>query len=197
MSVPQLYGIVAAGGMSSRMGMDKGLLQYYSTQQRYHIYKMLENYCDKVFISCSISQADDIENKYNYVTDASEFINHGPLTVLLTAFKMYPKKNFIMIGCDYPFFSSQDMATLARQHRTGRAGAYYNAGTDLYEPLLGYYPASISSELLLHKSLQGLLKSIDAAKILPVVPASLKSIDTKEEYEKALATLTMQSINNE
>jgi hypothetical protein len=69
------YGLVVCGGNSSRMGSDKSMLIYYEKPQRYHVYQMLQPFCEKVFISCNEKQATAIEDGYNILADDPSFKN--------------------------------------------------------------------------------------------------------------------------
>ena len=97
------------GGQSNRMGTDKSMLQYYNKPQRYHVYDMLLPFCEKVFISCSKQQAETVEAGYHVIPDDERYCNIGPIAGLLTAFTQFPKKNILLIGCDYPFLKATEL----------------------------------------------------------------------------------------
>ena len=56
-----LYGLIMCGGKSSRMGTDKSRIVYQQKEQQYHVYQMLQTFCEKVFISCNAEQGKTIE----------------------------------------------------------------------------------------------------------------------------------------
>ena len=197
-----LYGLVVCGGNSSRMGCDKSMLTYYKKPQRYHLYEMLEKICEKVFISCNAMQAKEIGNEYSVLTDFSGYQNTGPVAALLTAFKEFPLNDFLIVGCDYPFISENDLKEFLVSLKENKpAAAFYNTEVKLYEPLLAWY-SSGSSALLTQMfqkhqySLQHFLKTVDAEKFYPVNSNVLQSVDTTEEFETAKDVIKNKAVSN-
>lgn len=191
--VKKVIGLVVCGGKSSRMGIDKSLIDYHGKPQHYHVFEMLENICEKVFISCNSSQLKGIELKYLTLPDLPEYDNIGPMAALLTAFTAYPDQNFLLIGCDYPFINEQEiMNFLLTTQKNYVAAAFYNKEHSVYEPLLAWY--SHQSKIEIQRmfenkqfSLQHFLKKSEAEQYAPVRLESIKSIDTPEDYEIAKA----------
>lgn len=184
------YGLVMCGGKSSRMGTDKSMLQYYDKPQRYHVYDMLLPFCEKVFISCNKQQANSIETGYDHIQDNKSFGNVGPMAALLTAFTQYPKKNLLLVGCDYPFLKQGELK-LFSTHCKNEPAAFYNEADDVYEPMLAWYPYSYFDKLKImftenQFSLQHFLKDSNTTKYLPVNTNTIKSIDTNEDFLEAL-----------
>src|SRR6478735_6633462 len=101
-----LYGLVICGGQSTRMGTDKSLLDYYGKAQRYYVHEMLQPFCEKVFLSCNEQQAATITGNYETIADAPAYSDIGPMAGLLSAFGQYPDKAFLVVACDYPFFTA-------------------------------------------------------------------------------------------
>ena len=64
-----LNGLVLAGGKSTRMGEDKGILQWYGKEQRYYVADMLATFCEEVFISCRPEQTNAIDKNYKVIED--------------------------------------------------------------------------------------------------------------------------------
>ena len=184
-------GLVVIGGNSSRMGTDKSLLQYYAKPQRYHVYDMLGPLCEKIFISCNSLQAGTIDVSYSFLPDKPEYNNIGPMAALLSAFDEFPNRNMLMIGCDYPFLTSDDLQQfLVCCKEENKAVSFYNETENMYEPLLAWYPYSSMIELKkIHTtnqySLQQFLRNTGAVKFYPHNKNSIISVDTNEDFINA------------
>jgi molybdopterin-guanine dinucleotide biosynthesis protein A len=187
--IPATYGLVVCGGQSSRMGTDKSMLQYFDKPQRYHVYDILLSFCEKVFISCNEQQSTTIETGYEFITDDITLGDIGPMAALLSAIALYPKKNLLLIGCDYPFLKTNELEIFSA-HCKNAPAAFYNKTDDVYEPMLGWYPYDCFDELKRmyeskEFSLQYFLKSAQAVKYLPTDINCIQSIDTPEAYKTA------------
>lgn len=186
---PDTYALVLCGGKSSRMGTDKSMLQYYDKPQRYHVYDLLLPRCEKVFISCDEEQLQNIEAGYNTIPDDNTFSKMGPMGALLTGFTAFPKKNILLIGCDYPFLKADELDMFATICNNIPA-SFYNEEAAIYESMLAWYPYSSFDELkrmfeAQQLSLQRLLRKYNALKYFPADTNSIKSIDTMEAYTQA------------
>jgi molybdopterin-guanine dinucleotide biosynthesis protein A len=187
-----VYGLVICGGQSTRMSRDKSLLDYHGRPQRYYLYEQLQPFCKQVFLSCNEQQAADIPEGYHFIADAPQYHNTGPMAALLSAFDRHPDKTFIVLACDYPFFTSDEITQLA--NAAGQAiscAAFCHEENNIYEPLLAIYQPAMHT--LLQKafaggqySLQRVLKEADALKLFPRKKQCLQSVDTPEGYEAAV-----------
>jgi molybdopterin-guanine dinucleotide biosynthesis protein A len=188
--VPGLIGLVVCGGKSARMGYDKSLLNYHGKPQRYHLYKMLEPFCEQVYISCNEDQLKDIKEGYGVMADLPVYHNNGPMSALLTAFSTFPKSNFLLIGCDYPFLTAEEISRFLEQCQAGNTIVFYNEKDDMYEPLLAFYHQSIKNSLMemarnSQHSLQELLRKNSAGKYYPVNKKCIIGVNTREDFIKA------------
>lgn len=187
---PNTYGLVLCGGKSSRMGTDKSLLQYYDKPQRYHVYDMLLPFCEQVFISCDPEQLKNMEAGYHVLPDDETFSNMGPMGALLTAFPAFPKKNILLIGCDYPFLKAGELVEFSSLCKEAPA-TFYNQQANIYESMLGWYPNNCFEALqqmfkASEFSLQHLLRKMNALQYLPKDINSIKSVDTMEAFSQAI-----------
>ncbi len=187
--IPGTIGLVVCGGQSSRMGTDKSLLLYHDKPQRYHLYDMLQPFCENVFISCNNEQAKNMEPGYDLLPDHPSYTGIGPMAALLSAFKEFPQKDILFIGCDYPLLNRVDLRQFAVYCNTGTATAFYNEQENIYEPLLAWYPYSSAGVLNnMQKageySLQHFLKASGAIKFTPGNKRCMTSINTHEDYIK-------------
>jgi molybdenum cofactor guanylyltransferase len=133
-SIP-LNGLVLAGGKSTRMGKDKALLQWHGKEQMYYLADMLEEFCNEVFISCRIDQANSIDKKYKVITD--EYKNAGPLAAIISAFHQNRNCAWLVVACDLPLIDEKTIEYLI-QHRdqTAIATTYKSPYDNLPEPLI-------------------------------------------------------------
>ena len=189
-----LFGLVVCGGESSRMGMDKSLLVYHKKSQHYHVHDMLKEDCEEVIISCNKKQASAIPEEYRKIVDHSQYENIGPMAALLSAFSEFPDKDFITIGCDYPFLTIENIKQLIEAKDGNHiAACFYNSQTEMKEPLLAYYSKDCFNLLLEYfnrkdYSLRNFLKDNNSKKI-EANSINISSVDTPEGYHEALLLL--------
>lgn len=189
-----LYGLVLAGGKSSRMGRDKGSLNYHGVSQREYGYRLLSKFCEAVFVSCRRSQAEHIEPHLNTLFDKVE--NLGPAGGILTALEYKPDVAWLVVACDLPFLDEALIAHLVSQRDPEKvATAYQNPDDHLPEPLIAIWePKSYSGLLEMVSKGQNcprkFLLSHPCKLILPESKESLANINTPDEYEQARARLS-------
>jgi len=187
----EIYGLVVCGGQSTRMGADKSLLDYHGRPQRYYLYEQLQPVCDAVFLSCNEQQAATIPAAYNVIIDKPVYNNTGPMAALLSAFDQYPDKTFLVVACDYPFFSKEEIEQLvAVAEQETDCAAFCHRENNIYEPLLAIYKpgagALVTNAFSAQQhSLQRLLKEIQAVKLFATEEHHIQSIDTPEGYREA------------
>lgn len=140
-----MNGLVLAGGYSTRMGRDKGLLCYHDRPQREHLFDLLGKYCEKVFTSCRRDQG--VPENLNPLYDAAG--TPGPLNGILTAFQK-AKTAWLVVAVDMPFVDALALETLiAGRGSDTLASCFFNRERQSPEPLLAIweplaYPQLIS-----------------------------------------------------
>ena len=198
------FGLVSCGGKSSRMGRDKAFIHYYDQPQLLVVYRMLDNLCEKTFVSCSRNQTPQINKECNILTDDERYANLGPAASLLTAINNFPEKNFLIVGCDYPLLNKQELEKfiIDIDDKTF-AAAFFNPDADKYEPLIAYY-SSAAARLFLDGfpdtsiSLQHFLRDHGAIKYIPSNVDVIKSIDTPEDalqVTRRISNASIQKVN--
>jgi molybdopterin-guanine dinucleotide biosynthesis protein A len=184
---PVLNGLVLAGGKSVRMGFDKGAVNWYDKEQRYHMADMLKPLCNEVFISRN-SEKQDIDVNYPSITDT--FINLGPYSGILSAFREKPDNAWLVVACDLPLLDAGTLNYLVANRDTSAiATAFHSETSEFPEPLITIWEPK-SYPVLLSYLAQGyscprkvLINS--APKLLKVPNAgALTNVNTPEDLEK-------------
>ena len=139
-----LYGLVLAGGKSSRMQQDKGELEYHAEiNQRTFLYQLLNKFCVQSFISCRQDQVNNLEKDQQYIVD--EDLYGGPLNGLLSAHHQFADKAWLVLAVDLPLISIATIQKLIDERDPSKmATAYATQASGLPEPLIAIWePASL------------------------------------------------------
>ena len=133
--MPLLNGLVLAGGKSTRMGQDKGLLNYYGKAQREYMADLLAPFCQEVFLSCRAEQEASIQSSYPTLVDT--FTGLGPFGAILSAFRQQPNRACLVVACDLPLLDKKTLQQLVHQRNASQvATAFHNPATNFPEPLI-------------------------------------------------------------
>ncbi len=195
-SVAKIYGLVLAGGKSTRMGKDKGLIAYHGMPQREYLYRMLGKVCDTVFMSVRKDQVGAMDPKFKTVVD--EDIFKGPFNGILSAHKAYPEVAWLVLACDLPLFDEKALRDLIGQRKpTSIATSYALRENPLPEPLCAIWePNGLSAAVsYMTEGLNGscprkFLINNDTHLVYPENENVLMNANSESEYEEALAKLT-------
>ena len=173
------------------MGSDKSEIVYYQKPQWEHVSELLTGFCEKVFVSCNGKQASRHVNADSVLIDLPVFSNIGPMAALLTAYSYFPDRDFLVLACDYPFITQEDLESFLQTiDEKSFAAAFYNEQHAVYEPLIAWYSKEALHEIQnyfhnQHYSLQKFLKESDAQQFKPSNTEHMKSVDTPEDSLKA------------
>ncbi len=185
---PPVYGLVLAGGKSSRMGEDKGAISYHDKPQREYAADLLLPYCEQVFISCRKSQLDSLDTNHGLLPDT--FLGLGPYGGILSAFQKYPNVAWMVIACDLPLLDKDTLDTLAQNRNTSKVATCFKSNRNEFpEPLITIWEPRSYATLLMFLS-QGyscprkVLINSDVV-VLPTPKGDkLKNINTPEERKE-------------
>ena len=131
--VPKLNGLVLAGGLSSRMGSDKALIDYHGKPQREYLFDVLATLCHEVYTSCRIGHT--VPLSLNPLPDVLNI--NSPLNGILTAFQTRPDRAWLAVAIDLPNVSVEVLQELI-SHRDARklATCFFDSAANAVEPLL-------------------------------------------------------------
>lgn len=134
-TTPILYGLVLAGGKSTRMGSDKGLITYHDVPQQEYLYQLLEQLCDVVFLSVREEQESSVDKAYKTIVDRNEY--RGPFNGILSAHASHPNVAWLVLACDLPLLDLESIKQLVEQRDSdSSATSFATNQTKLPEPLI-------------------------------------------------------------
>jgi len=189
-----LYGLVLAGGASSRMGRDKAAIEYHGRSQLQHAFDLLSTVCERSFVSVRADQrADATRASLPQIADRHD--NIGPLAGIGAALDTHPEAAWLVVACDLPFLSRETLQHLI-DHRniTQIATAYRSSHDGLPEPLCAIWEPSsrehVSQWIAADKRCpRKLLINFEATVIEQPDRRALDNINTPEEFAAARAAL--------
>jgi molybdopterin-guanine dinucleotide biosynthesis protein A len=198
---PVLNGLVLAGGKSIRMGFDKGEVNWYGKEQRYHMADLLKKHCNEVYISCrDEEQQKGINTDYFSMPDT--FTGLGPYGAILSAFREQPDAAWLIIACDLPLVDADVIQCLVDNRNIATiATAYKSDYKDFPEPLVSIYEPK-SYPVLLQYLAQGyscprkVLINSDVSVLQPSNPDALANVNTPEDLEKIKRILHQKIATN-
>jgi len=138
-----VYGLVLAGGRSSRMRQDKAALQYHGRTQLEWAMSLIEPYVEKAFVSVRPDQTGDpVRARFPTIADKHE--NLGPIAGIAAAQALHPQAAWLVLACDLPFLDTGTLDTLlASRDPNLQATAFRSSHDGLPEPLCAIFePAS-------------------------------------------------------
>lgn len=132
---PEIRGLVLAGGKSSRMNTDKGLIFYHDRPQREYLHALLSGLGLKTFMSVRADQVPAVPAGMDVIADS--FLELGPYGALLSAFRQHPSSAWLAVACDLPLLRHEHLQLLLDRRNVSKvATAFYNPATDFPEPLV-------------------------------------------------------------
>lgn len=140
MTAPEkIFGLVLAGGKSTRMGSDKALLLQEGETQLSRAVKLLEAHVDRVFVSTRADQAGDPERgKYAQIVDRYEDL--GPVAGILSALDSNQEVSWLVLACDLPNIDGATVAYLIEHCSSDHPVTAYESVVDgMPEPLCAIY----------------------------------------------------------
>ena len=191
---PQLYGLVLAGGHSTRMQRDKAALTYHGRTQLERAVALLRDKVERVFVSVRPDQATDpIRAPFPQIVDRQSGL--GPIAGILAAQATHPEAAWLIVACDLPFLDEQTLSSLIGQRDPQRqATAYRSSYNGLPEPLCSIFEPGTREAL--EKYVAGgrdcprkFLINADVRLLKQPNRRALDNINTPDEYGSAVKNL--------
>ena len=133
LQTPKLNGLVLAGGKSTRMGKDKGSLDYHGKPQREFMADLLSQFCEETYISVRENQV--VQSEYKLLEDT--FVGLGPFGAIASAMRNNPNTSWLVVACDLPLLDEKTLNFLVENRNSSKvATAIYNPETGFPEPLI-------------------------------------------------------------
>nr|MDQ3394368.1 NTP transferase domain-containing protein [Bacteroidota bacterium] len=134
-NIPEIKGLVLAGGKSTRMNQDKSLIHYYNKSQIEHTHALLKPFCKDVLISCPAEQKEKVPAEFNVIEDS--FLDLGPFGAILSAFKKNPDAALLVVACDLPLLNASTLNFLVSNRKASCiATAFMDPQNEFPEPLI-------------------------------------------------------------
>jgi molybdopterin-guanine dinucleotide biosynthesis protein A len=190
-----VYGLVLAGGRSSRMQRDKAALSYHGRTQLEWAMELIQPFVAQAFVSVRPDQINEpIRAKYPQVVDTHD--NLGPIAGIVAAQTLHPDVAWLVLACDLPFLDAGTLKHLVWARAPERMATAYRSSHDgLPEPLCAIWePASrpaITKYLATGKNCpRKFLINSDVLLLEEPNPRALDNVNTPEEYGSAMSTFT-------
>lgn len=146
-----MTGIILCGGLSSRMGRDKGLLQTEVTNWATDAARKLQDL--GILVKASINTLQ--ENSYAHglpgvelITDNATLSVKGPLLGLLSGHIAHPAEDLFILACDLPLMETALLKELYTLYQKQEADVFLFTNEGEAEPLCAIYTAAALQKIM-------------------------------------------------
>jgi molybdenum cofactor guanylyltransferase len=189
-----LYGLVLAGGRSSRMQADKAALDYGRKPQLARAFELLAPRVQKTWVSVRADQRDEpLRARYPQIVDGAA--GGGPIAGIMAAQALHPDAAWLVLACDLPLLDGATLDRLLAGRDTRRIATAFCSATDgLPEPLCAIYEPASREAVLRHVAAGQLcprkfLVTHEVALLEAPHPHALDNANTPQDAEALRALL--------
>ncbi len=183
--LPTINALILSGGLSTRMGEDKRMINYHGKTQEQYLFDLLSPYSSEVYVSINKNQATGLP----YIFDLNLSVK-SPLVGILSAFEKNPEIAWLVVACDMPFVNQEVIEYLINHRNPEKfATAFKNPEEHFPEPLLTIYEPKILEKLQEavnqgKKSPMKILQSLDVELLEVINDQMLLNINTLVQREE-------------
>jgi molybdopterin-guanine dinucleotide biosynthesis protein A len=134
-------GIILSGGKSSRMGTDKGFIEFKGFPLIRYPLNLLSDFCSEVIISSNNKEY----HQFGYPVIADKYLDYGPAGGLSSALSFSRYERNIVLSCDMPFVNRECIQYLISSEQKSTGVVPIHDGYP--EPLVALYHRSIGPVL--------------------------------------------------
>jgi len=195
MSAPALFGLVLAGGRSTRMQRDKAAIAYHGQEtQLESAMKLLAPRVARAFVSVRADQADDpVRSAWPRIVDRGDV--EGPIAGISAALATHPDAAWLVLACDLPFLDAATLdALIAGRDLERDATAFRSSHDGLPEPLCAVYEPRARAAIAAHLAggrncPRKFLINANTRLLDQPNPRALDNVNTVAEYGAAMSAL--------
>jgi len=193
MSAP-LFGLVLAGGASSRMQRDKAVLDYHGRPQLQWAFDLVSRFCVASFVSVRTDQREDpVRSGFPQIIDRQPGM--GPIAGIMAALSEHPHAAWLVVACDLPFLTPGLLHHLIEHRDADRIATAYRSSHDaLPEPLCALWEPAAREALRAYietdrRCPRKFLMDADIRLLDLPDPRALDNINTPQEFVAAADAL--------
>jgi len=198
-AAPPLYGLVLAGGRSTRMQRDKATIEYVPGETQIDTaMKLLGGRVARSFLSVRRDQGDDpVRARYEQVVDRGGV--EGPIAGISAAFAAHPGSAWLVLACDLPFLDAGTLDLLLEARASDLdATAFRSSHDGLPEPLCAIYEPRASGKIAAHIASgrncpRKFLITANTRLLDQPNPHALDNVNTMDEYASAMSALALST----
>jgi molybdopterin converting factor subunit 1 len=194
-----LFGLILAGGASTRMQQDKATIAYHGQTQLRWAFEQLSQVCAATFVSVRPDQRDEATRaQFPQIVDQQPGI--GPIAGISAALSAHPKAAWLIVACDLPFVTEQTLRHLIEHRAPDKIATAYRSSHDgLPEPLCAIWEPSAREAVLAHIAAgkqcpRKFLISADVSLLDLPDARALDNVNTREEFSAARAALSARPL---
>jgi molybdenum cofactor guanylyltransferase len=194
-SAPPLFGLVLAGGRSTRMLRDKAALEYRPGETQLDAaMRLLDGRVSRAFVSVRGDQAQD-RARANYPQIVDRGGVEGPIAGITAALAEHPDVAWLVLACDLPYLDERTLDVLiAARAADADATAFRSSHDGLPEPLCAIYEPRAAVKIAAHLAAgrncpRKFLINAHTRLLEQPNPRALDNVNTLDEYASAMSAI--------